>query len=342
MASTSTEPKESKDSSPPSTPTRWARARRLLYWTLILQLVATAIFIACLFLDEQSRAVLIIHYLPRHPLLAAAILGVLLAPQTKRRVRVLVALEVVTLLVVLFPVMGLRLGSARTSEHPIRLATYNVYWGWLGENAIFDEIAAMPADIILLQAANDGTDARLKERFPERSIHQDGEFVLLTRFKIAKVEIPPKLPDGRPSNFVGYVLETDSGPLRVFNVHPDSPRKAMFDDDRTGVNIRRREGQIAGAVAAAHREDSPFIMAGDTNLPALSSPGRRYFVGLHDAFDDVGFGFGYTFPVKRLTWMRIDRALAADGIRFLDVHVGKRGASDHYPLFVDFEMTNRR
>jgi len=31
-------------------------------------------------------------------------------------------------------------------------------------------------------------------------------------------------------------------------------------------------------------------------------------------------------------------ALADDRIRFLDARVGERGASDHRPLFVDFEV----
>jgi endonuclease/exonuclease/phosphatase family metal-dependent hydrolase len=37
--------------------------------------------------------------------------------------------------------------------------------------------------------------------------------------------------------------------------------------------------------------------------------------------------------------MRIDRVLGSDGVRFLAVRVGPRGASDHRPLFVDLELT---
>jgi len=341
MASKTKEPTEKKDVADAPT---YPRLRRLLYGAMVLQLIGTAVFIAALLIGERSRLSLIFLYLPRQPLIVLAVLGAALAPLTKRakrRVRALIGVEVATALILLFPVMGFRLGSSKSSEFPVRLATYNVYFGKLSRPALLDEIAAMPADIILLQATYDSMFARVKERFPDRSTHHTDDFILITRYKITSVDEPPPLSDGTLPKFIGYVLETDAGPLRVFNVHPFSPRHALFEDEQTNDNIRHREEQVAAVVAAAHRPGPPFVIAGDTNLPALSSMGRRYFADLHDAFDDVGFGLGYTFPAKR-PWMRIDRALAADGIRFVDVRVGKLGASDHRPLFVDFDVESHR
>lgn len=317
------------------------RGRRVLFWAIVLQLVGIAVFIGALLIGERSRLSLILLYLPRQPLLVGAVLGAILAPLTKRRVRLLVGLQVVAAVVVLFPVMGFKLGSSVKSDFPVRLATYNVYFGKLSRPALLDEIAAMPADIILLQATYDSMGDRVKERFPDRSMNHEDDFILITRYKILSVDVPPPLADGSLPKFVGYVLDTDAGPLRVFNVHPFSPRHALFEDEQTNDNIRHREEQIAAVVAAAHRPGPPFVIAGDTNLPALSSMGRRYLGDLHDAWDDVGFGLGYTFPAKR-PWMRIDRVLAKDGIRFVDVRVGKLGASDHRPVFVDFDVESRR
>jgi endonuclease/exonuclease/phosphatase (EEP) superfamily protein YafD len=122
-------------------------------------------------------------------------------------------------------------------------------------------------------------------------------------------------------------------------VHAYSPRHALFGDREPGNDIAQRDGQIGAAVAAARSDVPPFLIAGDTNLPALSAIGRRHFSGLTDAFADVGLGFGYTFPSKR-PWMRIDRALGSDGVRFADVRVGPPGASDHRALFVDLELAS--
>ena len=311
--------------------------RRLLFWALVLQMSGVVLFIAVLLLGEDSRPTLILLYLPRFPLLVAAATGALLAPLTRRRVPLLLALEAVLSLVVLFPVMGLSLSMSHPAERPIHLASYNVYFGHKGRPAVIDEIVAMPADIVVIQAAFDSLSDGLRKRLPRRTIRQDSQFVLVSRFPLRSVELPPDLPDGTPAMFVEYVIDTPDGALRVFNVHPYSPRHALFGDSETDGNIAQREGQIAAAVAAARSDVPPFVIAGDTNLPALSGIGRRQLSGLNDAFSEVGFGFGYTFP-SRASWMRIDRVLGSDEVRFADVLVAPRGASDHHVLFVDFEL----
>jgi vancomycin resistance protein VanJ len=315
-----------------------SRWRRLLFWALLLELAGVVLFIAVLLLGEQSRTTLILLYLPRLPLLVATVAGALLAPLARRRVRLLVAVHIALTLVVLFPVMGFTLGWSRTPEQPIRLVTYNVFFGKAGRPALLDELASMPVDVMVLQAAFGSLGDKLHERLPDRIIKQDGELVLVSRFPVRTVEVPPPLADGTRAMFVKYVVETPGGALRIYNVHAFSPRHALFGDHEPGNDIAQRDGQIGAAVDAARSDVPPFIISGDTNLPALSAIGRRHFSGLTDAFADVGLGFGYTFPSKR-PWMRIDRVLGSDGVRFADVHVGPLGASDHRPLFVDLELS---
>jgi vancomycin resistance protein VanJ len=313
---------------------RW---RRLLFWALVLEIACVALFVGALLLGEHSRPTLVLLYMPRLPLLVAGATGALLAPLTRRKVRLLVAGQIVLCLVVLFPVMGLAVATSRTAEQPIHLASYNVFFGKAGRPALIDEIAAMPADVVVIQAAFGSLSEKLRERLPDRTIRQDGELLLVSKFPVRSVEVPPALADGTPAMFVKYVIDTPGGALRVVNVHPYSPRHALFGDSETGDNISQRDEQISAAVAAARNDVPPFVIVGDTNLPALSAIGRRYFSGLTDAFADVGFGFGYTFPTKR-PWMRIDRVLGSDGVRFADVRVAPRGASDHRAIFVDLEL----
>lgn len=299
-----------------------------------------AIYFAALLLGETSRLTMIALYLPRQPLLAVVLTGALLAPFTRWRgvkgARALTIVHVVLSLFVLFPVMGFSVGRAKDSPNRIRLASYNIYFGKLGRPALMEELARMDVDIMLLQATYDSI-GDLKQRFPDRSTHRADDFILVSRYKILSTEVPPNLADGELPKWVGYTLETPSGPLRLYNVHPFSPRHALFDNDETRNNIAHREAQIEAAVWAAKNDGPPFVIAGDTNLPPWSAIARRHLGGLHDAFSDVGFGFGYTFPAKR-PWMRIDRAFADDRIRFLDARVGPLGQSDHRPIFVDFEI----
>jgi vancomycin resistance protein VanJ len=314
-----------------------SRWRRLLFWAIVVELAAVALFVVALLLGESSRPTLVLLYLPRFPLLLAVAAGTLLAPLTRRRVLVLVAIHVPLCLAVLFPVMGVAVSTSPSMERPIHLASYNVFFGRAGRPPIVDEIVAMPADLIVIQAAFDSLGEKLRGRLPDREIRQDGELVVVSKFPVRTAEAPPPLPDDTPPMFFKVVVDTPGGALRIYDVHPYSPRHALFGDNAASDNIAERERQVGAAVDAARSDVPPFLIVGDTNLPALSAIARRHFSGLTDAFASAGLGFGYTFPAKR-PWMRIDRVLGSDGIRFADVRVAPRGASDHRAIFVDFEL----
>lgn len=330
----------------PKTDGPWKRRMRgLLFWAIVLQLAGIALFVGAILLGEATRPTFIALYAPRQPLLVVAVLAALLAPLTRRHVKVLVVTQILVCLLLLFPVLGFSAGFSRRpsgdSEKVIRLATYNVFFGKMGRPQLMDELAAMPVDVLLIQAPHESMGARLRERFPDREVHQFEDFIIVSKLKVREVVKPKPLDDETSAMFCSYLVETKSGPLGIYNVHPFSPRHALFGEEPMDRNIRNREEQIAAAVNAAHADGPPFIIAGDTNLPGLSPLQRRHLSGLQDAFADVGFGFGYTFPAKR-PWMRIDRVLGSEGIRFLGARVGPRGASDHRPLFVDFEIVKQR
>jgi endonuclease/exonuclease/phosphatase (EEP) superfamily protein YafD len=58
-----------------------------------------------------------------------------------------------------------------------------------------------------------------------------------------------------------------------------------------------------------------------------------------DGFRKAGWGFGYTFPNDRRPppWMRIDRILATDQLRFVRFDVGDSRASDHRCVVADVQ-----
>jgi vancomycin resistance protein VanJ len=314
------------------------RGQKLLRIAVVLQIAGVVAFLGLLLVAERSQPSFVALYLPRHPLLVVTLAALLAAFVLKRRA--LMVIQAALCLVVLVPVMGLRVTWAPSpgpAAHAVRLATYNVFFGKGGRAALLDELVAMPVDILVLQATYDSLADRLRERLPDRTIRQDGELVIVTRFPIVDVEVPLTLPGDLKPMFVGYVLQAPDGPLRVLVTHPFSPRNALLDHDEAWeANVARREAQVAAVVAASRRPGPPFVIAGDTNLPVLSAIARRELGGLDDAFESAGSGLGYTFPAKR-PWMRIDRVLAGPGLRFTRANVGPRGASDHRPLLVVFE-----
>jgi vancomycin resistance protein VanJ len=312
--------------------------RKLLFAALLLELAGVVAFIVALLLGERSRSTLILLYLPRLPLVIGVLGGALLAPLTRRRVPQLLAAHGVLLLIVLFPVMGLSVSLPRSSDHAIHLASYNVFFGKAGRPALLDELTAMPVDLLVAVASFPTLGQKLQERLPDRHVQQVSELVLASKYPIHDVLSPPNFPDGTPAMFARFVVDTPDGPLRIVAVHPFSPRHALFGDHSAGNDIAERDEQIDAAVATAKSDPPPFLVVGDTNLPALSSVARRHFGGLTDAFASSGLGFGYTFPTKH-PWMRIDRVLGSEGVRFLDARVSGPGTSDHRAIFVDFELT---
>jgi len=316
--------------------TRWGR--RGLRAAVLLELALVVAFCGLLVLGERTHASFFALYLPRQPLLLVGLAG--LAGAAVLRHRALVGAHAALLLVVLFPIMGLTVSappSPRSPEHVIHLATYNVHFGKEGRPQLLDELAAMPVDVLAIQAGYDSLGARLRERFPDRHVRQEGELAIVSRFPVLDEVVPEMLEgDVRPM-FVGYTLAAPDGPLRVFVTHPYSPRNALLDrDEAWSIDVARREAQVRALMEAARKPGPPFVILGDTNLPHLSAIARRELAGIEDAFERAGTGLGYTFPTKR-PWMRIDRALAGPGLGFTSARVAPRGASDHRAFFADLE-----
>jgi endonuclease/exonuclease/phosphatase family metal-dependent hydrolase len=98
-----------------------------------------------------------------------------------------------------------------------------------------------------------------------------------------------------------------------------------------------RGQQIEAAGRYADQEQVPVVIAGDTNLPGLSVYLSSYLSRYHDAFRQASWGFGYTFPADKTPWMRIDRVMASDELRFVGFQVGGSKLSDHLCVVADLQ-----
>jgi endonuclease/exonuclease/phosphatase (EEP) superfamily protein YafD len=274
--------------------------------------------------------------------------------------------QVVALVLVMFPLMGLRL-PGRPSPTPgafhLRLLTFNVATGSFGIDKVIAELQASGADIIQLQETNPGHYDELRRALPGYFYQESGQFWLASRFPVEEMDQPPMIPHAgkmRSPRFVSYVLKTPVGRVRLYNVHIISPRDALDEvhgeglkrelvsgrlfrgaaastvDDNTGLRV----SQLAAISEGAHRSPDPVLIAGDTNLPTLSWALAHYMGDFQDGFSKAGSGFGYSFPAGRRTWMRIDRVMADDHFRFLGFHVLRTRASDHYAVTADIELSS--
>jgi endonuclease/exonuclease/phosphatase (EEP) superfamily protein YafD len=338
-------------------------------WGWLLRVLAVgypaalvAIILVLRFVGERWWLSSALLYLPRLGFVLPLPFIVLLLLLGRRRWLLLT--QLVALVLLLFPLMGLRLPGA-PSRHEgafhLRVASYNIATGPHGPQPILEDLRGTDADVILLQETDQSLYQALIAGLAGYQVHTSGQFLIASRFPVDETIQPPSIPHrgkARSARFVSYRLTTPAGPLQIFNVHPISPREALAElrgeglkselesgrllrgtaSDKVMDNTELRLQQVEMIAADAHRSPAPVIIAGDTNLPTLSWALARWLGDYRDGFAEAGSGFGWTFPAPRHPWMRIDRVLADPRLRVVGFHVVESPTSDHFPVVADLEL----
>lgn len=338
---------------------RWFRAS-LAVLAVGYPVALLIVLLALRFISEDWWVTAVGLYLPRVgfalPLPAIA-LGLALT----RRWRWL-ALQIVSLWLMLFPLMGLVVSwrsYPADGERSFRILSFNVDSGSSGFQPLVDEIISHSPDIVVIQELPDWRAQQMKTQLSPffANISARDQFFVASKFPIVSSDIPPGIPFFgrlRSPRFMRFVLETPLGKVTIYNLHTVSPRGGFLK--MRGQGLRReilsgrivqgqaspeiestaalRALQVKATAAMADRESGPVMIVGDTNLPTLSDARARYLGHYHDGFAEAGLGFGYTFPAK-WPWMRIDLLLTSEELEFKRVETGKGRASDHVCVFGD-------
>jgi vancomycin resistance protein VanJ len=266
-------------------------------------------------------------------------------------------------LLLLFPLMGLVVPVPRLANDKaprVRVLTYNVNSALGGPAKIGEEVERYSPDVVFMQEIAQAEELKrvLSPRYP--TVEISGQFLVATRYAIASTVDPERLPfDGRirSPRFLEYMMDTPLGRVGFYNVHPISPREDFYVLRGKGLrreilsgrifsgsagpailaNAGLRALQVQSIAEAAGHDVEPVVIAGDTNLPGLSLVFGRQLSRFRDGFVDAGSGFGYTYPNDRRPWMRIDRILATDALRFVRFQVGTSAASDHLCVVADLQ-----
>jgi endonuclease/exonuclease/phosphatase family metal-dependent hydrolase len=320
------------------------------------------VFLALRVVGERFWATGVALYLP-HVFFGAplplTVLGLVATRQWKA-----LATQGIAAWVLLFPIMGfeLPLPTIRSDDkQTLTFVSCNVNSIHSGDPTVAEGVLSLRADIVLMQElfyVSPEFHARLKDVY--RSVEVSTQFLIATRFPIVARHDPPKIPyEGRQRSprVMGYALQTEFGRLAVVNMHPLSPREALYAVRGEGLtkeflsgrlvtgarskafreNVGLRELQVETAGRMAGSADSPVIIAGDTNLTSLSPVLYEHFGGYQDGFAQAGSGFGYTFPADR-PWMRIDRIMASKDLRFVDFRVVDHAVSDHLCVRAELQL----
>jgi endonuclease/exonuclease/phosphatase family metal-dependent hydrolase len=340
-----------------------ALARSIVNLSAIVYLLALLAVVAALrLIGERWWVTTIALYLPRIGFalpLPILIVALLLA----RSYRLLVT-QIAAAFVLLFPLMGLHIGGARSPTGGalrFRLFSLNIGLGKNGTGEILDRIRGASPDVVVLEEVDDDNVEALRLGLAGYAFRHLDQFVIASRFPVEEEAVPPALRidgEAQSAQFAHCRLITPAGPIHLFAVHPLSPHDA-FDQLRgrglryevlsgrilqsastraMEANTRERLEQVRALAAEAAKSSDPVIIAGDTNLPGLSWAFSHWLSGFSDGFAEVGRGFGYSYPAQRMVWMRIDRILAGARLRFLDVATISPRISDHLAIRADLEL----
>lgn len=319
---------------------------RLSWGYLALALVACASLWALA--DRWWPATLFL-FGPRWVLLLP--LAALIPLALKRRAPLLLIPLTIGGAIVLFPVMGLRLGSLSRAGSDEGAATLRVVT--LNTDGALGPALDLPfrleewrADIVALQECGDVLQAIVVglEGWHRQATQQ---MCVLSRYPIRStavtnwndLEAARERGIGGSSQAVSHVIETPHGPIQFVNLHLETPRKGL--EGLFELDIRRvAENTTLRAIESRRTRDwlqeatGSVIIAGDFNMPVESTIYRKDWAGFRNAFSDAGVGFGMT---RDNGWIRvrIDHILTGDHWRARRVSVIPGVGLDHRPVVAE-------
>jgi endonuclease/exonuclease/phosphatase (EEP) superfamily protein YafD len=259
-------------------------------------------------------------------------------------------------LVVLGPIMGFRTGWRRYLSHPagasLRAVTFNAEGGRVLAQILPSVLERWRAQIVAFQECGPelGAAARL---VPGWHAFTSRDLCLLSRYPIRdsavmdrsaldRVKQSGNDQIGGAGYVVRFVLDAPTGPIRVANLHLETPRKGLEgfmqgDLPRLRMNTEIRDIESHLARTWIDSAPGPLLVLGDFNTPVESRIFAGHWGDLTDAFSVAGTGFGMT---KYNGWIRarIDHVLAGPGWHVNYAYVGRDVFSDHRPLVVDLTL----
>ena len=221
-------------------------------------------------------------------------------------------------------------------------------------------------DVIALQ---DGwrVTAALRKQYPERFVANQGEYVLVSKIPIRKSGLLTQLTfRGRPIG-AWFELEYEGQSIVIYDIHMPTPRlefqklrgRGFVTELFGGKGIYSSEVRnnykefVETKIRLAHeladvlqKEQRPFLVAGDFNMPANGYIRELFHSRFVDAFGAKGRGYGFTFPgtsggMLKLfgSWLRLDYLYAGKDWQPLLCRVEPRQPAEHRAVVARFDLT---
>lgn len=246
-------------------------------------------------------------------------------------------------------------GAEHEGEIVLRVMTYNATHGTPGVDQILSIIETEKPDVIALQEVSAEVAEALSgldEMYPYMALHPQAGYSgsgVLSRFPILDDEAF-RLTEGAHL-YQHVVLDVEGKSVHLLNIHLHLP-VIRLDGSEGSLYLNPRRYSTRGQDLELDRLleeldglEGLLIVAGDFNMTDQSSGYRRLTGRLGDAFRDVGWGFGYTFPDGEMRsipipfpFLRIDYIFHSSDIGAQRAYVGDRGGPDHRFLVAELAL----
>lgn len=279
------------------------------------------------------------------------------------------ALPLLGLALVAGPLMGLRWqfpGSAEVAPAPatLRVMTWNVKYAsrdTLAIATIIYHIDWNNPTVVMLQDAGGLLRGPLGEYLRDWQVRSYGQYIVASRVPLGELQVRRISFPGEEHSCVRTELTVGGRSVVLYNVHFLTPRPAFnaLRQARQPLALPAAVQQLKGNVTARltqvralseqlQKERGEVIVAGDLNAPEGSQVcASLKGAGLHDAFDQGGKGYGYTYghfllrrrlPSWNLSWLRLDHIMLSSGIRSTNCWTGVGKGSEHRPVIADLVL----
>jgi endonuclease/exonuclease/phosphatase (EEP) superfamily protein YafD len=326
--------------------------QKLLAWLVILGWVYfTYLFVwfgLYLLSGDRWWYMLLLNSLAHHAFWPLPLIAVLATITRRRSLWAGIGAAVMVWAILFGGLFNFRQPTAQASSPTFRAMTYNVESRNRDVEAVAATIRAADADVIGLHELAPtlalALGSELREEYPYRMFNSDTGIYgmgILSRYPIEPVETEEALYGLWIGDPQAVRIELPEGPVMVLHVH--------------FTQGRNRDVNASQVTAWAASQAEPVVVVGDLNATDLSDThGILTDGGLQDAWREVGWGYGSTFPMvdnivpylsgpmfspKKL--IRIDYVFHTDDLRAIDVErLPWDGQSDHLAVVAEFSRAN--
>jgi endonuclease/exonuclease/phosphatase (EEP) superfamily protein YafD len=227
----------------------------------------------------------------------------------------------------------------------VRIMTLNRGMAPLDVDRLVGLMEGNQIDLICFQEGISRRNPRLEAYLESRGWYQDRGGYVASRYPIV-AQLPQVSPDAGdldhyPVHATRVRIRTPGGAeIGLVSVHMPTLRFGLYrflEHDVDGLKghiawWERQAGWLRDGLA--EMRGLPLLVGGDFNLPTDHAAMAALGSSFHYAFEDAGWGYGYTRPA-RYPWFRIDHILGSPEWQFTRCWVGPDVGSDHLPLVAE-------